>query len=644
MSKMSVDISRCFFVLLFLIPGRSSFRYPVPKMSSHCECQFEDTAYLSSSCGANVTLFMTLLDMMIRSHCDLTDPCNRTQSQAKIREEDTVFDFIVVGGGVAGSVVAGRLSENPKWRVALLEAGPEEPSSSSIPAFATSAIGTSLDWQYKTERQEGACLNRNGICRWPRGKMLAGTGAMTGMMYTRGHPEIFDDWARQGNQGWSYEEVLPYFKKAESNLNLDIVDSEYHGTDGPMNVQRFAHQPPFTETFLEAAKELGFAIHDLNGKNMTGFSVAQCMVKDGLRASTYRMYVRQFLKQRPNLKVFTRSQVTKILINPITKRAFGVQFIHNDRRHVFVFKRELILSAGAVGSPHILMLSGVGPERDLKEVGITPIVDLKVGENLHHHVSVGIKMSIDEPDYNLLTRNNVEEFMRTRSGPLASTGLTQTTGFIQTSFARNNVPDVQIYMDGFGSRCSKTGQEDECSDGERKSSCGNRQLFARPTNVMAQSKGYLKLVSANPMKYPVIQPNYLSNYRDVEVLIEGLRFIMKLARTKTMQAKGMQVDRTPAKGCEGFDFESYAYWECLIRRNTLPENHPAGSCKMGPEGDPTAVIDPELRVHGVPNVRVVDASSFPYVANSNPIASIIMLAEKGADMIKETWSEPPKAA
>lgn len=602
-----------------------------------CDCAFEDISTISSFCGnnPNVTLFMSLVDLMLRTSCRIADPCRRTSG--KFKSMPTEFDFIIAGGGVAGSVVAARLSENPKWKVLLLEAGPEEPTTTGVPAFAVSAIGTSLDWGFKTQPQNGACLSSGGSCYWPRGKMLGGTGSMTGMMYMRGNREIYDSWARQGNVGWSYLECLPFFKKSETNKNPESVEMNYHGTKGPLVVQKFPYQPKFIDDLIKAGKEIGYRNGDLNGANQTGIAVAQVMVDGGIRASTPRMYLRPASK-RKNLMVSVNSRVTRIIIDRLSKRATGVEYIDSTGvlRKVNA-KKEVILSAGAVGSPHLLLLSGVGPAKDLSRHNITVIHDLpKVGQNLHNHVSINVKFLIKDNNKRMLTMNAIKEYVNNGTGPLSSTGLTQTTAFLKSKYATNGIPDLQVFFDGFSASCSSSGIADECNDGSFTENCGDREINARPTNVMTQSKGYLTLKSGDPMDYPLIYPNYLSEQRDVDILVEGIKLMINITKTDALKKWNIKIKQDIEPKCKHLEFTSDQYWECVIRTNTGPENHPAGSCKMGPFSE-DAVVDPELRVHGIPNLRVIDASIFPYVPNSNPIAAIVMVAEKGSHMIRGAW-------
>ncbi|CAH1392723.1 unnamed protein product [Nezara viridula] len=597
-----------------------------------CQCSFDDTSYLSTYCGtaANITVLMSLVDIMLRSNCRIADPCRRATPFAFYRPEE--YDFIVVGGGVAGPVVASRLSENYNWKVLLLEAGPEEPTTTSVPAFSVSAIGTKLDWGFRTQPQKGACLNSGGVCYWPRGKMMGGTGSMTGMMYTRGNKDIYNGWAKNGNVGWSYEECLPFFKMSETNKNPDIIEKEYHGTDGPLVVQQFPYQPQFAEDLLRAGEEIGYRVGDLNGFNQTGINVAQMMVEDGIRSNTPRVYLRPH-HNRKNLVIKINSRVTRVLINEQSKRAEGVEFIDIDGTIKWVrAKKEVILSAGAVGSPHLLLLSGVGPKEDLEKHNITVIQNLKVGQNLHNHVSVPVSI-VGRSAYSdkMKSKSVLREYLDNGTGPMSCTGLTQVTAFLKSKYA-GHMPDLQVFFDGFLAGCSLFAKEGNEGDDDEV-----LHLNARPTNILTLSKGYLTLKSNDPLDYPLIYSNYLTEERDVDILVDGIKKTIQITQTNALKHWNLKLDPTPKEKCAHLPFETDEYWKCVIRWYTGPENHPAGSCKMGPSAT-DAVVDPELRVHGIPNMRVIDASIFPYAPNSNPIAAIIMVAEKGSYMIQSAWN------
>ncbi|XP_049828739.1 glucose dehydrogenase [FAD, quinone]-like [Schistocerca gregaria] len=611
---------------------------------SCCQCAFEDTAFLAGTCGAGFALFMSMVEYVLRTRCDLADPCGRAGRDAPLLlqqlGEPPAVDFIVVGAGVAGPALAARLSERQNWTVLLLEAGPEEPTATQIPAFAVAAENTVLDWNYTTDVQEQACLSTGGVCSWPRGKMVSGTGSMQGMMYTRAHRSIYDGWEAAGNEGWGYDDVLPYFIKAENNLEADQLEEGYHGTEGPLVVQHFDSHPLLSETIVEAGIQLGYRTGDLCGSNQTGVAIAQMMVKDSLRGSTPRLYLRPAAANNPKLYTGINAHVTRVLIDPETLTATGVEFLDSENNlHTVMAKKEVILSAGAIGSPQILMLSGVGPQGDLEDLGITVLKNLSVGQNLHNHVSGFVAFFINDTSYQTLTTEVLQDFISNRTGPMTGTGLTQTTGFMLSKYATDGVPDLQIFFDGFNAACSRSGLPEECSSGDVGVDCGRRYIDARPTNIMPRSKGYMKLRSSDPLDYPIFRPNYLSEKIDVDILVEGIKLVINMTRTEAMQRWGFELDTTVTAGCEDYEFSSDEYWACVVRYSTGAENHQGGTCKMGPATDDSAVVDPRFRVHGVAGLRVVDASVFPYIPNSNPISSIVMLAERAADFIKEDWPE-----
>jgi len=369
--------------------------------------------------------------------------------------------------------------------------------------------------------------------------------------------------------------------------------------------------------------------------------VAPMTIENSMRLTTSRAYLRP-VHNRKNLRVLTNAQVTKILISPWEQKAYGVELVDkNGHKRVIKCDKEVILTAGAIGSPHILLNSGVGPEKDLTRLGIKVYKDLPVGKNLHNHVSVGVPMSIRDTPYESMTMDAVSEYLEKRTGPLASTGITQLTAFLESSYAINGMPDIQVFFDGFSSTCPKTGLPNECPNGKIQSDCPDRrEIVARPTVVSTESRGDLKLGSNNPLDPPLIYPNYFTNEKDLMILLEGVKKISKLIDTPAMKKWDLRlVEQTTSPLCSDYHFGTDAFWMCQIRAETGPENHQSGTCKLGPNTDPSAVVDSELRIHGLPNIRVADASIFPIVPNSNPIAAIMMVAEKAADMINNAWPQ-----
>ncbi|XP_045454065.1 glucose dehydrogenase [FAD, quinone] [Melitaea cinxia] len=603
-------------------------------MSITCNCPMSQPGpTLAATCGGGAfMLFMGLLEVFLRSQCDLEDPCGRAQYR---RHMDSVYDFIVVGGGSAGSVVASRLSEVPEWRVLLLEAGFDEPTGAQVPSMFLNFIGSSIDWGYHTEPEPAACLSeKDRKCYWPRGKVLGGTSVMNGMMYIRGSRKDYDDWAAAGNEGWSYEDVLPYFLKSEDNKQVEEMDKGYHATGGPLTVSQFPYHPPLSYSIIKAGEELGYQVRDLNGEAHTGFAIAQTTNRNGSRLSVARAFLRP-AKNRPNLHVMLNATVTKVLINQTTRQAYAVEVRNSFGGTEVIFaNNEIILSAGAVASPQILQLSGIGDPDVLSRAGVRLVHKLPaVGRNLHNHVAHFLNFYVNDNNTAPLNWATAMEYLLFRDGLMSGTGISEVTAFFNTKYANpeEDNPDVQLFFGGFLADCAKTGMVGE------KLGDGYRSVQMFPAVLHPKSRGRLEIASADPFEYPKIYANYLTHPDDVKTLIEGIKFAIKLSETKAMKKYGMKLDKTPVKGCEKIKFGCDAYWECAVRMRTAPENHQAGSCKMGPRGDPTAVVDNLLQVQGIDRLRVADASIMPAVTSGNTNAPTIMIGERAADFIKKRW-------
>ncbi|XP_034828310.1 glucose dehydrogenase [FAD, quinone] [Maniola hyperantus] len=603
-------------------------------MAITCDCPMAQPGpTLAATCGGGAfMLFMGLLEVFLRSQCDLEDPCGRAQFR---RHMDSVYDFIVVGGGSAGSVVAARLSEVPEWRVLLLEAGFDEPTGAQVPSMFLNFIGSSIDWGYKTEPEPAACLGeKDKKCYWPRGKVLGGTSVMNGMMYMRGSHKDYDGWAAAGNEGWAYEDVLPYFLKSEDNKQIEEMDRGYHATGGPLTVSQFPYHPPLSYSLIKAGEELGYKVVDLNGEHHTGFSIAQTTNRNGSRLSVARAFLRP-AKDRPNLHVMLNATVTKVLINQTTRQAYAVEVRNSFGGTEVIFaNNEIIVSAGAVASPQILQLSGIGDPEVLSRAGVKVVHKLPaVGRNLHNHVAHFLNFHVNDNNTAPLNWATAMEYLLFRDGLMSGTGISEVTALINTKYsdpAEDN-PDVQLFFGGFLADCAKTGMVGE------KLGDGSRSVQMFPAVLHPKSRGRLEIGSADPFAYPKIYANYLTHPDDVKTLVEGIKFAIKLSETKALKKYGMKLDRTPVKGCEKIKFGCDAYWECAVRMQTAPENHQAGSCKMGPRGDPTAVVDNLLQVQGIDRLRVADASIMPAVTSGNTNAPTIMIGERAADFIKRRW-------
>ncbi|XP_052738854.1 glucose dehydrogenase [FAD, quinone] [Bicyclus anynana] len=599
---------------------------------------------------SKLTFIPLMLAAMAYFNYDLLDPENRPFNQKYLREE---YDFIIVGGGSAGSVLANRLSEIESWNVLLLEAGGHETDISDVPLLSLYLHKSKLDWKYRTESQDSACQAMiDKRCSWTKGKVLGGSSVLNTMLYIRGNKRDFDHWESLGNPGWGYEDVLPYFKKSEDQRNPYLAkDTKYHSVGGYLTVQDAPYNTPIGAAFLQAGEEIGYDIIDINGDQQTGYAWYQFTMRRGTRCSTAKAFLRP-VRLRQNLHISLFSHVTKVLIDPEKKRAYGVEFIRDTEKQVIYAKREVILAAGAIASPHLLMLSGVGPARHLEEVGINVIHDSPgVGRNLQDHIAVGgIVFQVDYPISLVMNRlvniNSALRYAVTEDGPLTSSIGLEVVAFINTKYANatEDWPDIEFMMtsasipsDG-GTQVKKAHSITDEFYEEMFGHLTNKDVFGIfPMMLRPKSRGFIKLRSKNPLEYPIMIHNYLTHPDDVGVLREGVKAALAVGETKAMKRLGAKFNSKPIPNCKHLPLYTDEYWDCYIRQYTMTIYHLSCTAKMGPSSDPMAVVDPQLKVHGIEGLRVIDASIMPAVTNGNINAPVIMIGEKGSDLIKETW-------
>ena len=527
---------------------------------------------------------------------------------------DREFDVIIAGGGSAGCALAGRLSEESSISVCLLEAGGDgQGLLVRAPIGASAMLPTKIgNWAYETVPQKG--LNgRKGYM--PRGKMLGGSSGINAMIYIRGHHADYDRWAETGCAGWGWADVLPYFLKSEHN---EAHGGALHGKDGPLNVCDLRSDNPYQEIFLEAARQAQFRINpDFNGEEQEGLGLYQVTQKNGERWTAARAYLFPHLGQRANLAVETGAQTARILFEG--RRAVGVEFRQRGALRRFRARREVVLSAGAINSPQLLLLSGVGPAADLKALGVEVTHDLPgVGANLRDHPDFIFGYHLNDPNLIGLSLKGsarmlkeIARWRKERRGAVAS-NFAEAGGFLKTQ-ADLPYPDVQLHF-----------VVAVVDDHARKQHLGHgyscHVCLLRPKSV-----GALKLASANPFAAPLIDPAFLDHPDDLETMVAGYKLTKRLLDSPPLASLGA---RDMWTGAVKTDDDIRA----ILRRRVDTVYHPIGTCKMGV--DSMAVVDPRLRVHGLDGLRVVDASIMPDLIGGNTNAPSMMVGEKGADMIK----------
>ena len=529
-----------------------------------------------------------------------------------MNDSEKQYTYIVVGAGSAGCVLANRLSENPENNVLLLEAGSKDwnPWIHIPVGYFKTMHHPATDWCYKTEPDSGI---NNRQLQWPRGKVLGGSSSLNGLLYVRGQAEDYDRWAELGNDGWSYKDVLPYFKKSEDQAR---GADDYHGVGGLLKVSDLRLRRPIAEFFIKAATQIGIPFNeDYNGKKQEGVGYFQQTCFKGFRWSTAKGFLRP-ARKRPNLTVLTKAHTNRLIMDD--KRVTGIEFVHKGRTQIAKASGEVVLAAGAIGSPQILQLSGIGPADVLEKASVPLVHELPgVGKNLQDHLQIRLVFKTSLRTLNDEVNNVFKQamvglqYILTRSGPL-TLAASQVTIFTRS---RDEIerPDIQFHMQPLSA--------DKPGDGAHKFSAFTSSVC----QLRPHSRGHLEIRSSDPSEYPEIHPNYLSDERDCQVAVDGIKVARRIAEAPALKPH-IESEYVP-----GAQFQSDQELLDAARQYSQTIYHPVGTCKMG--NDDMAVVDERLRVHGIEGLRVVDASIMPEIVSGNTNAPTIMIAEKASDMI-----------
>ncbi|XP_067634957.1 glucose dehydrogenase [FAD, quinone]-like [Eurosta solidaginis] len=612
-------------------------------MSSHllpAECA-------GHSVGTFNTLVNTLLQALLTAQCAISAPelWPLDYAEEALKHGLDMYDFVIVGAGSAGSVIASRLSENPNWKVLVLEAGGDPPTESEVPALFYALEHTNGTWNYWTEHSDKACLAwTKSRCYWPRGKMLGGSGAVNAMLYVRGHRGDYDGWAQAGNTGWGWDDVLPYFERSVQ------PSGSKEQPQGYVTLNDFpVHDEDIEQMIFQGAAELGLArVREFAEGSEIGYANLPGTFQNGKRSTTAKSYL-STVSKRANLHIIKNARVTKLNFDEIGRNVRSVSFTLQSKHEMNVnIGKELVLSAGAIETPKLLMLSGVGPAQHLNQLKIPLINDLHIGDNMQDHVYVMTFMKLNEHKARAWTTldslDSIYNYLIHEKGPLSSHNTVSLTGFINT-LKKSAYPDIEYHHfiirrgDFAGLNIFLTGlsineqfRAQLLKALETSDILGVYNILLNPKSI-----GNIRLRSSEFIEPPIIRHNYLTEPEDEATLLRAIRFQERVLNTLAYESMNANFLLPTIDECDVYELRSDEYWSCYIKYFSTTLYHPVGTVKMAPEMDETSCVNPRLRLNDCNNVRVVDASIMPKIPSANTNAATIMIAEKAADFIREDW-------